>query len=317
MVNNPEVSNISEVNSPNVSVPPRSSSSCTLRRIFVGKNGIRAGWGALIFFAAFFTLDSGGVAILGRFISLDTTKAIPLKLAFLQESCELLVVFAVTLLMARIEKRGFLSYGFVGDHKAVRFIGGIASGFICLSLLVGILWRTGFLAFDGFSITGLAALKYAFAWGLVFLLVGLFEESMLRGYLQFTLARGIRFWPAAVLLSVVFALGHVGNNDESLLGLVVVGIGGMVYCTSLWFTKSLWWAIGFHAGWDWAQSFFYGTPNSGLVTQNHLLASHPLGNRLWSGGLDGPEGSLLILPLLILVAISMWLWWGLRKKFVA
>jgi hypothetical protein len=35
------------------------------------------------------------------------------------------------------------------------------------------------------------------------------------------------------------------------------------------------WAVGFHAGWDWGQSYFYGTPDSGLVVQNHLLASHP------------------------------------------
>ena len=141
-------------------------------------------------------------------------------------------------------------------------------------------------------------------------MVGISEESLLRGYLQFTLARGVGFWWAAVLLSVAFALSHIHNGGESPSGLVVVALGGLVFCLSLWYTKSLWWAIGFHAGWDWGQSYLYGTADSGLLLQGHLLTSHPSGNPRWSGGATGPEGSLLILPILIAMALGMWLWWG-------
>src|SRR5262250_1932599 len=77
--------------------------------------------------------------------------------------------------------------------------------------------------------------------------------------------------------------------------------------------ESVWLAVGFHAGWDWDQSYFYGTPNSGLVMKGHRLAEHPRGNPLWSGGTAGPEASLLLLPLLILMAICMWVWWGKKK----
>lgn len=61
---------------------------------------------------------------------------------------------------------------------------------------------------------------------------------------------------------------------------------------SLWRTESLWWAIGCHAAWDWAESFLFGTADSGLLTNHHLLASHPVGKPLLSGGLTGPEGSV-------------------------
>jgi len=159
------------------------------------------------------------------------------------------------------------------------------------------------------------AWKYALAWAIVFLLVGLYEESLLRGYLQCTLARGIGFWWAALILSVAFALGHVSNYGESILGIVEVGLGGLLFCLSLWYTKSLLWAVGFHAGWDWGQFYFYGTPDSGLVVQNHLLASHPSGSPLWSGGTTGPEGSLAIVPLVILVGIGMRLWWGGKRDY--
>jgi uncharacterized protein len=74
--------------------------------------------------------------------------------------------------------------------------------------------------------------------------------------------------------------------------------------------KSLYWAVGFHAGWDWGQSYFYGTANSGLLMQGHLLSAHPTGNPLWSGGATGPEASLFLLPILVLMAASMRMWWG-------
>ncbi|HWZ97857.1 MAG TPA: CPBP family intramembrane glutamic endopeptidase [Candidatus Dormibacteraeota bacterium] len=291
-----------------------SSLSAKLRPIFVGEHGIRAGWSALLFVAIYLLLETATTAVLGHLVSLGPKEPIPLGLAFLQESCELALVFIATALMARIENRQILSYGYIGPHKAIRFVSGALWGFLCLSLVVGILWKAKLLIFDGASLTGLAAWKYAFGWALLFLLVGIFEESLLRGYLQYTLSRGIGFWWAALLLSLVFALWHASNNGESPLGLMEVGLSGLYFCLSLWYTKSLWWAVGFHAGWDWGQSYFYGTPDSGLVMKGHLLTSHSSGNPVWSGGATGPEGSLLILPLVIVMSAGMWIWWGRKRK---
>jgi len=289
-------------------------SGSPLRRVFVGERGIRAGWSVLIFAAIFWILQTIALAVLGRFIAMDFSGPLPPSLGFLWQSCQVLVVAAATFVMARIEKRPLLSYGYVDPHKAIRLAAGILLGFFCISVLVGVLWKARLLAFDGMLLHGFTAWKYALAWGLVFLLVGFSEESLLRGYLQYTLTRGIGFWWAALLLSIAFALGHLGNGGESVLGIAEVGLAGLLFCLSLWYTKSLWWAVGFHAGWDWGQSYFYGTPDSGLVAKGHLFASHALGSLLWSGGTVGPEGSLLIVPLVILVGIGMWLWWGPRKK---
>jgi uncharacterized protein len=281
-----------------------------LRRVFVGEQGIRAGWSALLFLTIYRVLDAIVTAALGHCISLDVKGPIPLTLALVQESGDVLNVFLATWLMAHIEHRPLLSYGYTGDHKVIRFMGGAISGFLGLSAMIGVLWKADLLVVDGLSLTGLTAWKYAVAWALVFLMVGIFEESLLRGYLQYTLSRGMGFWWAALLLSIAFALGHAGNGGESRLGLLEVGLGGLAFCLSLWYTKSLLWVVGFHAGWDWTQSYFYGTPDSGLIMKEHLLASHPVGNPLWSGGTVGPEGSLLILPFVIVMAIGMWLWWG-------
>jgi hypothetical protein len=72
---------------------------------------------------------------------------------------------------------------------------------------------------------------------------------------------------------------------------------------SLWRTGSLWWAIGFHTSWDWAQSFLYGVPDSGLIAQYHLLATHPVGKPILSGGSTGPEGSIFIVAILVLISL--------------
>jgi membrane protease YdiL (CAAX protease family) len=232
------VSNVSETNLSETTESRPSSRGVTLRRIFVGEDGIRAGWSALLFCVIFLALQTVARAGLGHFISLDTNGPIPLGLALLQESSQVLIVFLATAVVARIERRRILSYGYIGRHKGIRLVSGLAWELLCLSALVGVLWKAGWLILDGWSLSGFLAWKYALAWVLIFLLVGVFEESTLRGYLQYTLSRGIGFWWAASLLSVVFVLGHAGNGGESPLGLVEVGVAGFYFCFSLWLTKS-------------------------------------------------------------------------------
>lgn len=67
--------------------------------------------------------------------------------------------------------------------------------------------------------------------------------------------------------------------------------------------------IGLHAGWDWAQSYFYGVADSGMIVQRRLLSMHPIGNKLWSGGAVGPEGSPLSIVVEIAIAIGIWFYW--------
>jgi membrane protease YdiL (CAAX protease family) len=282
------------------------------RWIFFGENGLRAGWSALLFLVILAALGTGTIFIAHLFVHSRLNPNAPLgpRLALIQEVLQLVLVLIATAIMAIFEKRRVGAYGYSGNAKLVRFCWGTVWGFIAISVLVGVLWKLRLLGFDGSLLHGTRACEYALAWAVVFLCVGLAEESLLRGYLQYTLARGIGFWWAALLLSVTFGALHGHNVGESPIGLFSAGAVGLVFCLSLWYTGSLWWAIGFHAAWDWGQSYFYGTSDSGMVARGHLLSEHPAGPLLWSGGATGPEGSLLILPLLAIMALAMWLWWG-------
>jgi membrane protease YdiL (CAAX protease family) len=286
------------------------------QRVFFGSDGLRAGWGALLFIlmvAAFEVLAS---LLLRSLLPAGRPPAVlPLSLGLKIECGQLFPIVVATAIMATIERKSILFYGYQGKSKAVYLISGMIWGFAALSALVLVLKTAGLLVFDGEQLHGGAVWKYAMGWGLMFLMAAAFEESALRGYLQFTLRRGIGFWWAALLLSVVFALGHLGNAGENRIGLLGVVAVGLMFCLSLWYTGSLWWALGWHASWDWAESYFYGAIDSGVSMQGHLFGVHPVGPVLWSGGTAGPEGSLLTFAVLALLSLGMWLWWGRRRSY--
>jgi len=299
---------------PHQDPPSANDAQPTRRSLLLGPNGLRAGWAALLFIAIF----AAEFALIHWLHSLlvpgkhPRPTSMPWNAGLFQEA-QMLAMLAIPLfVLSRIERKPVAAYGYRGQASASRFVFGLLWGFIAISALVGALWKLGYLAFDGSVLTGSQAWQCTLGWGVVFIVVGFFEESSLRGYLQFTLARGLGFWWAALILSCLFAALHGSNPGESPVGLVGVGAAGLVFSLSLWYTGSLWWAIGFHAAWDWGQSFFYGTADSGLIAQGHLLQEHAVGNPLWSGGSDGPEGSVLALALLAIVTAAMFLWWGRR-----
>jgi membrane protease YdiL (CAAX protease family) len=314
------------IEDPIPSEPIPSAEVSTAHRVFFGSDGLRAGWSLLIFIALFAAILFSVTFIAHKFHpgpsktgAAAAARSMTLRSALLSESIPFVITFLVTWIMAKIERRPNSTYGLGGNHKLLRFFSGLGWGVVCLSLLVLTLWKTGLLMVDSRLLFGGNMLRYGAGWLLGFLLVGLLEEYLTRGYLQFTLSRGLSgfyqwalktrhsaalgFWTAALILSIFFGLGHGSNPGESPIGLLSAGLAAMVFCFSLWRTGSLWWAIGFHATWDWAQSFLYGVADSGTMVQHHLLATHAVGKPLLSGGLTGPEGSIFILPIMALISL--------------
>lgn len=285
--------------------------------VFLGPTGtIRAGWAAVLFILAFVACQFVISIIFRPFIHPHHASAASLMPgdSILSEAIALVCVIVATGVLAVLERKPILSYGFQGAARATRFVWGLVWGFIAISVLVLALWKAHLLVFTGHHLHDGSAVKYAILWGIMFLIVAFTEESLLRGYLQYTITRGIGFWWAALIFSFAFGFGHGHNPGESPIGLVSAGLIGLVFCLSLWYTGSLWWAVGFHATWDWGESYFYGVSDSGLKAHGHLFSTHPLGQLLWSGGKTGPEGSLFILPLIGLIALFMWLWWRRRAQ---
>jgi membrane protease YdiL (CAAX protease family) len=121
------------------------------------------------------------------------------------------------------------------------------------------------------------------------------------------------FWQAAWVTSTLFGFIHTGNGGENWIGIFAAALIGFVFCVSVRVTGSAWWAIGCHAAWDWAETFFYGTADSGMVATGHYLTTSVAGNTFWSGGTDGPEGSVLVLGLILLLLAMLLVIYGRRK----
>ena len=297
-----------------------SAKSTRLRTLFIGPYGLRAGWGALLFilfWAAIFAGCSYGAYFLFNFHRPHHMTEMTPRLAFGGESLQIIAALGATWAMSRIEHRRFAAYGFSGSRFFSLFARGLAIGFCGLSLLILILSAAGVWHYDGVHMHGGTAWSYGVIWAILFVLVGVAEEATLRGYLLFTLARGITIWPAAILLSLLFGALHLGNGGENAFGIVTVVAAGLMLSFVVWRTGSLALAFGIHAAWDWAQSYFYGTADSGLHMQGHLLSSHSSGKVLLSGGADGPEGSILAIPVMLLIMLAVHFTAGQRRPLSA
>ena len=302
---------------PEILAPPQPTAPTpapqTPNEIFYGPNGIRAGWRVMIFLALVviitlvfitpFVVMRALRGSAGPQVSIGVGALTPLGLG-ISEGSLFIIPSIAALIMARIERRKYGQYGLPARYAFRKdFWIGMLVGFLAISACL-----LGIFAFHGFHLTGLAIhgstiASATAAWAVTFVIVGLAEEFSFRGYLQYTLTTGIGFWPSAIVMSLLFGAAHMTNPGESKFGLFSVVLFGLLFCLILRRTGNLWWAVGFHAGWDWGQTFFYGVPDSGIAPYHNLFGSAFNGPRWLTGGSVGPEASVFTPIVLALVAI--------------
>jgi uncharacterized protein len=260
--------------------------------LFLNNTGLRAGWRLLIYAAIFFVLWSGSVIVLGQFFRPERG-AFSLAFQFLGEFASFLAAFLAAWIMSLIEQRSVGVYGLPAQGAFGKlFWQGSLFGLCEILALVGLI-----AAFRGYSFGSLAEhgteiAKWAFLWGVSFLGVALFEEFLFRGYALYTLADGIGFWPAAVLLAGVFGWVHKHNAGENWVGVAGVFFVGLFWCFTVKRTGSLWFALGMHAAFDFGETFLFSVPDSGMIFPGHLSNAALHGPNWMTGGTPGPEASV-------------------------
>jgi membrane protease YdiL (CAAX protease family) len=270
--------------------------------IFVGPEGLRAGWRFLLYVGMWRVF----LVLLRTLVPYVQPRGVHGIWQDLIGELEYLAsAFLPVLVMGAIEKRSFGDYGLPGrDAFGKAFWVGMAWGILAITVLVVAIGGVGDFSLGGLALHGGRVLKFAAFWGGFFVIVGLFEEFLLRGYTQYTLTQGIGFWPAALLLSTLFAALHFGNPGETWMGLLAVAVIGLFFCLTLRRTGNLWFAVGFHASWDWGESYLYSVPDSGGMVTGHLMHSSFHGSRWFTGGSVGPEGSVLVFVVIALTWLA-------------
>lgn len=267
-----------------------------------GPEGLRSGWG----FVLYLSLAVSLVVIAQKGLAPSTHGP---KGTLWSDMVTRVVVMLCAMLpavvMAKLEKRPFGAYGLPAREAfGKKFWYGVIWGFAALSFLLVALRFIHIFYFGTIQLHGLRVLKFAVFWGVSFLLVAFFEEFFFRGYTLFTLTRGMGFWPAALALSVLFGAVHLGNKGESWVGAAAAGAIGLFFCLTVRRTGTLWFAVGLHASWDWAESYFYGVPDSGEMVYGHLLNPSSHGPVWLTGGSVGPEGSLLVFAVIAAMFVA-------------
>jgi uncharacterized protein len=262
--------------------------------VFVGPRGIRSGWRLSIWLvaagAAGYVL--GGLAMVVVRRAPAQTQALGIVFG---DGIGFVGVLAATILMARIERRTLADYALpVREAFGKQFWQGALWGLIALSALLGAIHLEHGFDLGSLALSGSRLADNAVLWAIAFLVVGFFEESVTRAYALFTVADGIRFWPAAGLLSGIFGAVHLGNSGESWVGALAAALIGLFFCFTVRRTGSLWFAIGMHFAWDYAESFIYSVPDSGAVIIGHLINSSEHGPVWLTGGTVGPEASVFV-----------------------
>jgi len=277
-----------------------------MKSIFVGPNGVRAGW----LFAIFLVLAQLVVKALlwgaGR-LGYQEMEGWTARGFIVEGALSAAGGIAAAALLARFEKRSLTDFGLRPARAGRLFAEGVGWGLAGSIAIIPLIAAFGGVEIHGLALHGAALWKSAAVWWLAMMLLGLSEEFLFRGYPLVTLARGMGFWPAALLLSAIFGGVHYFLKPmESWIDGVSVGLYGLFWCLTFRRTGSLWFAIGFHAMSDYADMVIFAEPNSGnkgLPVPGHLLDVSFRGPSWLTGGPCGTEASALVF--LILAALFL------------
>ena len=207
-----------------------------------------------------------------------------------------------------IERRPLRSVGFTRRHGLRDYLIGAALGTAMLGFAVVVGVLTGALEYAGSSLRGNGLIFCVLLVG--WMIQGMSEEVIFRGYLCNTLARRCNPHLAAFISAAAFALAQMANNGKTPLAIPNLILFGMFAAYFMYRFDSLWGVCALHSFWNFAQGNLFGIKVSGMsldVTALRFVSKE--GMELIHGGLFGLEGGIGI-TIVLLIGIGLLLFTG-------
>lgn len=281
---------------------------------------LRAGWRILFFLFLFLSMSSLALAVKPLFGDLT-------KRAFTENySIVIIAILAVsatasTLLSRKwLDKRTIVSLGLAWNKQALKdlFFGFLFS-FAMAAAFFFLLLALGLIEFQEFDFQGIAGREpFDFvefmsvltlgSLGVMLLetiLVGYWEELVFRGYLLQNMIDGMGLWISIIISCIFYGLIHFTNPNATLLSSTIIIGFGFLRIYGFLTTKMLWLSMGMHIGWNFFQGPVFGFAASGHKKATLLKHTFTSDKDYLTGGAFGPEGSILIIPILILAIIAI------------
>jgi hypothetical protein len=130
------------------------------------------------------------------------------------------------------------------------------------------------------------------------------EEIAFRGFTLQYLMRGYGRWAAILGIAALFGVLHAGNPGATTMSTINTAGFGAVFGMAVLRSRDLWLPVGIHFAWNTALPFL-GVGLSGItikVTGYELIWR---AGDLWSGGLYGPEASVITSMVIVLLFVAV------------
>lgn len=248
-------------------------------------------------------------------------------------SLRLIAALAGTWLVVRyIDRRMFRDLGLILDANWWHdLLFGLALGAMLMTLVFVLEYSLGWISIrDRFAVTLSGDVPFAIALIgpiVVFVVVGISEEILSRGYQLRNMGEGLNFGQqhpvfalltAWVLSSCIFGLLHAFNPNATWISTAYLMLAGLFLGLGLVLTGRLGLPIGLHISWNFFQGNVYGFPVSGNdYTGATFIAIRQGGPDLWTGGAFGPEAGLIGIGAIILGCLLTVLWVYIRYGKIA
>jgi len=208
------------------------------------------------------------------------------------------IITIIAILYCRfIEKRSLYSMGFSRKKWFMQYLIGFAVGLVMISASVLMAWAGKTLEFNGLVRQINVLLLLAFFAG--FIVQGMAEEVMLRGYLMMSIAGRYSIILAVITNSVLFAVMHLSNKGVTVLAVINLVLFGIFASLYMLKTNSIWGVCAIHSIWNFAQGNIFGIKVSGIDTVVSVFSFIPTEDgSIINGGAFGLEGGLAVTAVL-------------------
>lgn len=170
---------------------------------------------------------------------------------------------------------------------------GLATGLaVMLATMLGI-WGIGAASVSQSGQSFAASLLNGTSWLFLDLLGAFGEELYGRATILVVTERFLGWKGAVVVSGVMFSRIHLTNPGSTWVWLLRLFLQGVVLAYAVFRTRSLWWSVGYHTGWNWVSAPVFGAAGSGYLDEGHIFDFFPHGSIWITGGSVGPEGSIL------------------------
>lgn len=281
---------------------------------------LKAGWRILLFFLIFFSFSS--IIFIIKPILGDITKRDFLENYSVIIISVLAIGATISTLFSRIflDKKTFVSLGLKWNKQAIK---DIIFGFLLSGLMAGTFYlflsSFGLLDFIGYNLNDLdlnqsfdfVRFISVFTIGslgiLLFehILVGYWEELVFRGYIFQNMIDGLGLTIAILISCFTYGIIHYMNPNATILSSTIIIGFGFLRIYGYLSTKMLWLSMGMHIGWNFFQGPIFGFSASGHKKATLLQHKFMSEKEYLTGGEFGPEGSILIIPILIFSILIM------------